>query len=136
MRRPILAMLALVLFPATALSQDLSNELKDLDWIGFQQFAEASRVFVRTTEPVKYRVDDSNPKSVVLVLENTNIPLRNNRRPLDTRFFDGPVRRIVPKILEGPSTSVRIEIKVSQKVPYKVVQNDNFLALDFTRPAE
>jgi len=132
----LLAALAL-LVPSATSAQDLSGEVKDMSWIGFQQFQEASRVFVRTTEPVKYTIDASRDDMVVLILANTRIPIRNNRRPLDTQYFDSPVRYIQPKVIEGPSTSVRIEIYLRNKVPYKEVQNDNVLSLFFERvPAE
>ena len=121
-----------------ALAQDaaapvMENELKDLNWIGFQQFQEVSRVFVRTTEPVKYRVDTSRPNIVELVLENTRVPLTNNTRFLDTRFFDSPVSYIQPKVIEGPSPSVRIAIRLRRNAPHKATQTDNVLALDFER---
>jgi hypothetical protein len=120
-----------VTLPAHA--QELDNELKDLSWIGFQQFKEVSRVFVRTTEPVKYRVDGSRENMVVLILENTTISLKNNRRFLDTRFFDSAVTYVQPKIIEGPSPSVRIEITLRRRVPFKEVPTDNVLALEFER---
>ena len=112
----------------------MAGELKDLEWIGFQQFKEASRVFVRTTEPVQYKIDTSRPGLVVLLLENTGISRRNNRRHLDTRFFDSPVGFIKPRIIEGASPTIRIEITMRQQAPYKEVQQDNFLAIDFQRP--
>lgn len=137
MRGSILAFLACSsLLSAPAWAQDLSDEIKDLNWIGFQQFRESSRVFIRTTEPVKYRVDTSSPNSVVIILENTRIPLRNNRRPLDTRYFDSPVRYIIPKVIEGPSSSVRVEILLHHKVPFRQAQDDNVLSLFFERLAE
>ena len=70
---------------------------------------------------------------IVLVLENTTVPLKNNRRQLDTRYFDSPVSYVQAKAIEGPSPSVRVEIRVRRKVPFKEVQNDNVLALDFRR---
>ncbi len=135
MYRAVIASLAaaLVLLPAGGSAQELDNEVKDMSWLGFQQFKDASRVFVRTTEKVKYRVDASRENLVVLILENTAVPLKNNRRFLDTRFFDSPVTYVQPKVIEGPSQSVRIEITLRRRVPFKEVQNDNFLALDFDR---
>ncbi len=118
--------------PAQA-QADLSGEMKDLSWIGFEQYKEVSRVFVRTTEPVKFRIDSSGQRTVVLILENTGISLKNNRRPLDTSHFDSPVRYINPKIIEGAGSTVRIEIYLREKVPFKQLQDDNFLALDFNR---
>ncbi len=115
------------------LAQSMEDEVKDMSWIGFQQFKEVSRVLVRTTEPVKYKVDTSKPNVVTLILENVNVSLRNNTRQLDTRFFDSPVRYIQPKVIEGPSPSVRIDIYLRRQVPFKEVQNDNVLSLDFQR---
>ncbi len=136
MRRIVLCALLLCDAPI-ALAQDaapgMENELKDLNWVGFQQFQEVSRVFVRTTEPVKYRVDTSRPNVIELVLENTRVPLTNNTRFLDTRYFDSPVSFIQPKVIEGPSPSVRIAIRLRRQASYKAVQNDNVLALDFER---
>jgi len=130
-RAAVLFTLMLAARPASA--EDLSSEIKNMSWIGFQQFRDVSRVFVRTTESVKFRIDDTGTHRVVLILENTRVPLRNNTLPLDTQFFDGPVLAITPKVIEGPSQTVRIEIKLRDKVPYNQVQNDNFLAIDFRR---
>jgi hypothetical protein len=128
-----LAVLATLLLPTAAMPQSYDNEIKDMSWIGFQQFKESSRVFVKTTEKATFRVDSSRENMVVLILENTTISLKNNRRFLDTRHFDSPVTYIQPKVIEGPSASVRIEITLRRRVPFKQVQNDNFLALDFDR---
>lgn len=117
-----------------ALGQDLTSEIKDLEGIGFQQFQDVSRVFVRTTEPVQYTVEKARDNHLVILLANTRIPQLNNRRFLDTRYFDSPVGYVVPKVIEGPSPSVRIEITLRQQVPYKETQNDTFLAFDFQRP--
>ncbi len=136
MRRGRLAGVTVLVFALSALpvgAQTLDNEIKNMNWIGFQQFQEASRVFVRTTEPVRYRVDTTKPNMVVLILENTRVPLRNNTRFLDTRYFDSPVSFIQAKVIEGPSPSVRIEIHLRERRPFREVQNDTFLALDFER---
>ena len=128
-----LALGCLMTLSSSALAQELDQEVRELNWIGFQQFKEVSRVFVRTTEPVKYKVENSKGDVIVLVLENTTVPLKNNRRQLDTRYFDSPVSYVQAKAIEGPSPSVRVEIRVRRKVPFKEVQNDNVLALDFRR---
>jgi colicin import membrane protein len=139
MRRLLLLCCVLADAPVVALAQapgeapGMEAELKDLNWVGFQQFQEVSRVFVRTTEPVKYRVDTSRANVVELILENTRVPLTNNTRFLDTHFFDSPVSFIQPKVIEGPSPSVRIAIRLKRQANYKAVQNDNVLALDFER---
>ena len=124
---------AVLLWAPSAAPQDLAEEIKDLNWVGFQQLQEASRVFVRTTEPARYTIDSSRPDMVVVILQNTRVALRNNRRPLDTRYFDSPVTMVVPKVIEGPSASVRIEIHLRKKVAFRQVQNDNVLSLFFDR---
>lgn len=126
-------MVLVFLFSATAHGQDLSQEIRDMNWLGFQQFKEASRVFVRTTEPVKYRIDASKPGLVELTLENTDVSKRVNTLPLDTRYFDTAVRMVAVEILEGASPSVRIRITLSEDVGFKEVQSDNVIALDFDR---
>ena len=130
---PSIALVTCLSLPRALLGQELEQEVKELSFIGFQQFQEVSRVFVRTTEPVKYKVDNSRSDLIILFLENTTVPLRNNRRQLDTRYFDSPVSYIQSRVIEGPSPSVRVEIRVRRKVPFKEVQSDNVLALDFQR---
>ena len=116
----------------TVNAQDLSSEVRDMNWVGFQQFKEASRVFVRTTEAVKYRIDASKPGLVELTLENTDVTKKINTL-LGHPLFDSPVRMISVEILEGVSPSVRIRISLSEDVGFKEVQSDNVIALDFER---
>ena len=49
-------------------ANDLAGEIKEMNWIGFQQFQEVSRVFVRTTEQDKYHVDTSNPNNPAWII--------------------------------------------------------------------
>jgi len=126
-------LLSLTLSSAPANSEDLTNEKRDMEWVGFKQFQEVSRVFVRTTDPVKYRIDTSRPLTVVLILENTAIPIKNNQRALPVKNFDSPVYKIIPKVIEGPSPSTHIEIQLRRAAKFTQVQKDNMLALDFAR---
>ncbi len=137
MRLPFfVSLLLLAAVPRPAFAQeDLEAEMKELSWVGFQQFQEASRVFLRTTEPVKYRISQPRPSLVVVTLENTRIGVANHANFLDTRFFDSPVAFIQPKVIEGPSPSVQIEITLRKKVTFKETQNDTVLAIDFPREA-
>jgi hypothetical protein len=64
-----------------------------LTWPGFQARPDgASRFFVQTTQPVTHRVENESGR-VVIILENLGIHLRNNRRPLETQYFNTPVTR-------------------------------------------
>src|SRR5262249_57505739 len=74
---------------------EVSSRRKTLTLVGFSP--DKSRVYVRTNEPVRYTVSQADDRTVVLELENTTITRRNDRRPLDTRFFSGPVVQITPK---------------------------------------
>lgn len=129
----LFGLIAMVLGCATAMAEDLTNEKRAMESIGFQQFQEASRVFVKTTEAVTYRIDTSRPLTVILILENTKIPLKNNKRILPVAHFDSPIYKITPKVMEGPSPTTHIEIQLRRAAKLKQVQTDNFLALDFTR---
>jgi hypothetical protein len=62
-------------------------------WPGFQARADgASRFFVQTTNAVSPALQTQQGR-VVVTLPNVRIHLRNNRRPLETRFFNTPVSR-------------------------------------------
>jgi colicin import membrane protein len=113
---------------------EVSGVLKDMTWVGFQQTMESSRVFIKTTEPVRFHVTEEGTTLVVLELENTRIPMRNNQRFLDTHFFDTAVTMITPREIEGASRNVRIEIQLRDKVPYTSGQDENMVFLDFQRP--
>jgi colicin import membrane protein len=127
------ALLLFLLGAAPGSAQEVEGEVRNLTAIGFQQFADGSRLFVRTNEPVKYRIESTQADVVTLVLDNTRIPLRNNARALDTRYFDSPVSYIQPKVIEDVSPSVRIDIRLRRRVPYKETQTETLVALDFPR---
>src|SRR5690349_20054927 len=90
------------------------EDLTDVTLTGFQQYQEVSRVIIRTTETAKHQILHPDADTYVVLLENARIPLTNNRRPLDTRFFDSPVLSIEPEISEGPSPSVKITIRLKK----------------------
>jgi hypothetical protein len=113
---------------------EISGAHKHMTWVGFQQTKQSSRVFVKTNVPVEYRVSEEGQNIIVLELENTSIPKRNNRRFLDTRFFDSAVSMIVPREVGGVSRSVRIEIQLKNRVPYRAGREDNMVFVSFERP--
>ena len=139
MKTPTLNYLALVAFltfgisVSTAGAGNLPAEKQSLDWIGFQQFEEVSRVFVRTTDKVKYKIDSSRPKTIILILENTYIGLKNNGRELPTQFFKSPIRKISTRSVEGPSPVTYVQIHLRRPASFQRVQKDNVVALDFAR---
>jgi len=95
--------------------------------IGFRPNA-GGEVLVRSDRPLRYGVS-STEHAVLLHLPDAAIPVANNRRPLDTRFFGGTVQRVVPLQHSG-GTDVRIELREPAEVHLN--QNGSLLTLSFT----
>jgi hypothetical protein len=117
--------------PESPSSAPVSGRHKILELVGFQQQSGASRVFVRTNEPVSYKVSEGR-NEIVLMLENTQIGKGNNTRALDTSFFDTAVAQVDPTA--GPDRSVRVSIKLKAQVPVQTRQEGNTISLEFPRP--
>jgi hypothetical protein len=111
----------------------VAGEMRELVWIGFQNGAEFSRVYVKTNEQVQYKVSDVGADAVIIDLFDTRVQSRNHKRPMDTSQFDSPVLRIAAEELEGAARQVRVEIKLRHKVPYEVTQVGEVLSIDFKR---
>jgi AMIN domain-containing protein len=95
--------------------------------LGFRPVG-AGEVIVRSDHPLAYGVT-ADAKGVLLHLPGARIPLPNNRRPLDTRFFEGAVERIVPVAVAG-GTDVRIELR--QPAEYRLEQSGPVLTVTFS----
>jgi hypothetical protein len=106
---------------------------KAMTWVGFQQIKDGSRVFIKTSAAVDYRITEAGPETLVVELMDTIIPTHNNRRPLDTSFFPAAVAMITPTSSKG---SVKIEIKLKERVPFITKQEDNSLFVDFEKPGK
>jgi colicin import membrane protein len=117
--------------PVEASSASTSERRRTLEIVGFQQQAGGSRVYVRTNEPVRYKVSERT-NEIILELENTQIGKGNNTRALDTSFFDTAVSRVDPTV--GPDRSVRVSIKLKGAVPVQTRQEGNTISLEFPRP--
>jgi colicin import membrane protein len=113
---------------------EISSAIKNMTWLGFQQTRDSSRVFIKTNAPVQFHVVEEGRNLIVLELENTRIPLRNNQRFLDTHWFDTAVTMIVPREIEGISRNVRVEIQLKNRVPYTTGQEGNLVYVNFQRP--
>jgi hypothetical protein len=99
--------------------------------VGFAQEPTASRVFLRTTQPVQFNVTEGDGV-VFVVLEDTGIAESNNTRPLDTSFFDTAVKSVAADA--GPSRTVRVAIRLKEQVSYQTRQDGNELSIEFQRP--
>lgn len=104
-----------------------------LSWIGFQDLAGGSRVFVQTIREATWRVEegvaDDGRAVVTVTLLGTRVPIYNNRRTLDTRYFATAVigANATPV---GPNTVVTIVLQ--SRTPYAVRQEGEFLFIDFS----
>jgi colicin import membrane protein len=101
--------------------------------IGFRQVAGGSRVFVRTSVPPRFTIQDVGENMIRVELENTRVLRRNDARFLDTSFFSSAVALITPS---RHGSSYVVDIKLKQKVPYQQRVEGDMLAIDFERPAE
>ena len=69
---------------------------KTLHWIGFQQERGSTEVFLQAAEP--FTIDQHvDGKTLVVSISGLTRLGKNVRRPLDTRYFDGPIVRITSK---------------------------------------
>ena len=119
-------------FCAAGESASSARRTRTLTYLGFDQDEGVSRVFVRTSGPVRYTVSEEDPRTVVLELEDTRIQVFNNTRALDTSFFDTPVALVDPA--RGPGRTVRVQIKLKEQVPYEARQEADAKAAG-ARPA-
>ena len=87
-------------------------------------------MIVRSDQPLEYGIS-ADGTSVLLHLPSAAIPLTNNRRPLDTHFFGGPVQRVVPLPVDG-GTDVRIELR--ERAEYQLAQTGSVLTVTFSAP--
>lgn len=69
---------------------------KTLHWIGFQAAGGSTQIFLQAAQP--FTVDQTvDGGSLVVSITGLTKLGKNVRRPIDTRYFDGPVTRITTK---------------------------------------
>jgi type IV pilus assembly protein PilQ len=110
--------------PATKMTVSQGHHITG---IGFRP-VRGGEVIVRSDHPLEYGISGDD-RAVLLHLPSAAIPLLNNRRPLDTQFFDGPVRRVVPLSVAG-GTDVRIELR--EHAEYQLAQAGSVLTVTFS----
>ncbi len=99
--------------------------------VGFKQLPGISRVFVRTSAAVQFRVTDVDDRTVQIEVENTRATRGNDLRFLDTSFFPSAVQTIEPS---RQGTSYVLTVKLRQRVPYAQKVVGDMVAVDFQRP--
>jgi AMIN domain len=107
----------------------LDGQQRHITGIGFRPVS-GGEVIVRSDLPLEYGVSGDDG-AVLLHLPSAAIPIANNRRPLETRFFDGAVQRVVPVPVAG-GTDVRIELR--EPAEYQLAQNGSVLTVTFSSP--
>ena len=96
--------------------------------------AGTSALIIGTTKPVKYDLQKVGPKRLHLKLFNTSLPEYRKRALITTRF-ESAVDRVTPvQTAEMKSDSV-FTIELREAVPYKMVQQNKTLRLEFAASA-
>lgn len=89
-----------------------------------------SDIRVETNHPVKYDIIQGENKKLYLNLYNTIIP-DHHKRPILTYYFKSAVESLMPIQMPGTSKTAKIEINTRDRVPYRVIQDDNVLSMHF-----
>ena len=119
--------------PAAAQKSASAHKPLAITGIGFHPTG-GGAVIVRSDKPLEYGVSEPGSASgpaILLHLRGAAISSANNRRPIDTRVFDGPVQRIVPLAVPG-GTDVRIELRGNPG--YELHQDGGVLTVTFASP--
>jgi hypothetical protein len=127
---PTVALVAAPRPPADAPAVPPDKRGETITGIGFRPQA-GGAVVVHSDGPLEYGVADE-PGAVLLHFRGAHIPLANNRRPLDTSFFTGPVARVVPRQLDA-GADLRIELRSRAEVHLQ--QDGGLLTVSFTPAA-
>ena len=89
-----------------------------------------SNIVVQTNHPVKYDITPESNDKLYLNLYNTIIP-DYHRRPLVTKYFKSAVESLIPIQVPGKKNNSKIEIKIREQVPYRIVQDQNSITIFF-----
>jgi hypothetical protein len=109
-----------------------------LVWTGFQMTATGSRVFLQTTQPVQFDLNEgaakkSGKSTLGVLLRGCRIFMVNNRRKIDTRYFATPIAGVSAR-QRGRDVEVHIALReLAEAVPHSEPGPDGsqFVVLDF-----
>ncbi|HWZ88320.1 MAG TPA: thrombospondin type 3 repeat-containing protein, partial [Polyangiaceae bacterium] len=119
--------------PVQLVSAAAAGGRAELTFAGFRSFDDGSSlVFVELSGPVTVDVKKTRG-TVVYTLENTRVPLRNNRNPLLTAEFPSSLRRatIKPK---KKAVELTIELKADVEPAHQLVQRGGATVLEIRLP--
>lgn len=115
-------------------AQDAANADQVINFIGFQQLEDASRIYIRTDVTPSYRVERPDEQTIEVVFNAAEVAVKRLLLPIDTRFFETPVLDITPIHIEGASQStIRITIRLRSATEYFTAIKDSTLFLTFKR---
>lgn len=109
------------------------NGNRIMTYIGFQNNNFMSRIYARMNDEAKYKIREEGPSTIVLEIQNATIPIMNNRRFLDTSYFDSPVTMITPTVIDDISPHIRIVVEIRQQMPYSVKVEGQDIVLVFNK---
>ncbi|WP_300459968.1 type IV pilus secretin PilQ [Desulfobacula sp.] len=89
-----------------------------------------SDIVVQTSHPVKYDITQDRKDKLSLNLYRTIIP-EYHKRPLLTQYFTSAVENLMPIQVPGNERTAKIEMKIRDQVPYRVVQDQTMLSVFF-----
>ena len=98
-----------------------ANRANTLTWIGYQPFADFSRIFLQTGRAAQYAVRPSpDGRTVTIRLHNTQISLRNFYREVVAAGFGRAVTSIDAR--RGPDGSTEVIIELADDARYEFEQ--------------
>jgi len=89
-----------------------------------------SDIQIKTDQPIQYDITSGKDQIINLTLYKTKIP-KHHKRPLMTQYFNSSVEQILPVDNTKSKNDAIIQIKLRDKVPYRVVQDQTNIALYF-----
>lgn len=89
-----------------------------------------SDIMVETSHPVAYDVVWKSDDQMNLRLFNTRIP-GHHQRPLLTQYFNSAVEQIRPGPDPESAADATVEIRIREKVPFRIVQDRTRISLFF-----
>lgn len=93
--------------------------------VAFGRTPTGARITLRTSSPAAYTVLEEADR-LLLVLDHASIPHANDRRPLDTRYFQTPVVSVVPRE-DRKARRVVVEVAVSGPVVHRAEGTDEIV---------
>ena len=106
---------------------------RKMSYIGFKNTAQSSKIYARLNAEAKFTVRKEGSNLVVLEIQNSKIPLRNNKNHLDTTFFDSPVKMITPSEIDDATPSIRITIEMKEATPFEAKLEGREIVVTFKK---